>query len=158
MALLELKNVTKCYGGLVAVNELSFEVEEHKIHALIGPNGSGKTTTINMINGSLHANTGEIVFNGKKITKLPMYERSRMGIGRTFQNLKLFHTMTVEDNLLVGLYQDSKINMLRFLVDIKGTAAEERKMREKAHEMMEFMALSSMLIVLSATYPMDARR
>lgn len=141
MPLLEFKNVTKRFGGLVAVNNLSFEVPERRIHALIGPNGSGKSTSINMINGSFAPTSGSIVFDGIDITNKPMYEIARLGMGRTFQNLKLFHSLTVEENLLVGLYQQSKINILRFIVDFGGVNREERAMREKAHEMMRFIGI-----------------
>lgn len=141
MAMLEIRNIVKKFGGLVAVNDLSFGVEEHKIHALIGPNGSGKSTTINMINGTFPASSGQIYFAGEEITGLPMHEVCRRGIGRTFQNLNLFHSMTVEENLMVGLYHSSKISLPRFIIDFIGVKAEEKQMREQAHEMMKFIGI-----------------
>lgn len=153
MALLEFKNVTKRFGGLVAVNDLSFEVEPNRIHALIGPNGSGKSTSINLINGSFPPTSGTIRFDGTDITSMPMYDIARLGMGRTFQNLKLFPSLTVEENLMVGLYQESKIKIMRFIVDFGGTRREEETMRERAQEMMRFVGIEQYADMLVGNLP-----
>ena len=98
---LEVRNLVKRFEGLVAVDQLNFKVRKGRIHALIGPNGAGKTTTVNMITGDNPQTEGDVLFYGKSISKLPVYARANLGIGRTFQNIKLFSTMTVLENNLM---------------------------------------------------------
>ncbi|OUQ16999.1 ABC transporter ATP-binding protein [Lachnoclostridium sp. An14] len=142
MSVLEIQHLTKRFAGLVAVNDLSFAVKERSIHSLIGPNGSGKTTTINMIDGVFLPTEGKVIFNGVDITGKPTYEISRLGLGRTFQNIKLFNTLTVKENLMVGgqmFY--AKSNILRFLFDIPGARREEKALSEAADQVLEFMKM-----------------
>ena len=140
MSVLEISNLTKRFSGLVAVNDLSFSVEERSIHALIGPNGSGKTTTINMIDGVFAPTEGKIVFHGQEITKKPPHEISRLGLGRTFQNIKMFHTLTVKENLMVGGHMFyAKEGILRFLLDIRLARQEEKRLEEEAGRILELM-------------------
>jgi branched-chain amino acid transport system ATP-binding protein len=141
MAVLRLEHITKRFGGLVAVNDLSFEVQPRRIHALIGPNGSGKSTTINMINGSFPATSGRIIFHDLDITGWPLYKIARSGMGRTFQNLKLFSTLTVAENLMVGGQMHAQMGILRFIVDIAGVRREEEMLREKAERIMKFIGI-----------------
>ena len=141
MSVLRLENVTKQFGGLVAVNNLSFEVEERKIHALIGPNGSGKSTSINMINGSFPVTSGKIYFNDKDITGWSMHKIAQAGMGRTFQNLKLFHSMTVLENVMLGGQLHANMNFARFLVDPFRTKREEEELKEKAIRIMRFIGI-----------------
>lgn len=141
MAVLRLENVTKQFGGLVAVNHLSFEVQERKIHALIGPNGSGKSTSINMINGSFPVTSGKIYFNDKDITNWSMHKIARAGMGRTFQNLKLFHSMTVLENVMIGGQLHAGMSFARFLVDPFRTKREEEELKEKAIQVMRFIGI-----------------
>lgn len=98
----QIENLTRCFGGLVAVDNVSFDVNARTIHSLIGPNGAGKTTIISMINGTLPVTSGHIKFYGRDITDVPTHKISAMGIARTFQNIKLFESLTVEENLLLG--------------------------------------------------------
>lgn len=102
MSLLELQGVTRVFGGLVAVADLSFSVHEGQIFALIGPNGAGKSTTFNVISGLLAPDQGRIVFEGRDITGFTPAARARLGIGRTFQVMQPFHDMTVLENVIVG--------------------------------------------------------
>ncbi len=102
MTLLTLDDVTKAFGGLVAVSELSVNVQAGEILALIGPNGAGKSTTFNLISGLFAPDRGRIVFNGTDITPTKPHERSHLGIGRTFQLMQPFHDMTVLENVMVG--------------------------------------------------------
>jgi branched-chain amino acid transport system ATP-binding protein len=101
MPLLEVRNLTKRFGGLVAVNDVSFSIEPHEIRGLIGPNGSGKSTTMNMLAGLYRPSGGDILYQGKSIVNLQPYQRVWKGIMRTFQIPKLFRDMTVLDNMLV---------------------------------------------------------
>ena len=99
---LEIKNLTMRFGGLIAVNDVSLNVEKGEIHGLIGPNGSGKTTMFNVLSGYYKPSGGTVSFEGKTISGLPAYEITARGFARTFQNLRLFSSMTVLENVLVG--------------------------------------------------------
>lgn len=124
--LLKIKNVTKRFGGLVALNNLSFNIEAEKITAVIGPNGSGKTTLLNVINGYYKPEQGEIFFEDKLITGLKPYQIARIGIGRTFQVPKVFKDMTVHENMLAAISEQTE----------NATAREE-----KAEELLKFIEL-----------------
>jgi branched-chain amino acid transport system ATP-binding protein len=100
--LLQVRHLTRRFGGLVAVDDLSFELPQGGVLGLIGPNGAGKTTVISLISGTLAPSSGEIVFDGATITGLPGFRRARLGIGRTFQIMKPFRDLTVLDNVAVG--------------------------------------------------------
>ena len=139
--ILKLENVTKRFSGLVAVNNLSLEMQSRTIHSLIGPNGSGKSTTINMITGVFPLTEGAIYHGDQKISGMPTYQITRTGISRTFQNLKLFPSMTVEENLMVGGHMNTKQGILSFLVNPVTAGAEERQMEEKAKEILNFIGM-----------------
>jgi branched-chain amino acid transport system ATP-binding protein len=102
LALLEVVDVTVRFGGVVAVNGASFTVDEGKVAALIGPNGAGKTTTFNVVTGLQPPTEGRVVFDGKDVTGLKVHKRARKGIGRTFQRLEVFGSLTVRENILVS--------------------------------------------------------
>lgn len=142
MSILEVKNLTKRFSGLVAVNNLDFQMESRSIHALIGPNGSGKTTTINMIDGVFEPTEGHIFFDGDEITGKSTHEISRKGLGRTFQNIKLFNSLTVEENLMVGGHMSfASSNIVSFFVNFKNSKREEKVLHEEAEKVLEFMHL-----------------
>lgn len=110
--MLQCKNLVKKFGGLTAVNDVSLEAREGEIFGIIGPNGAGKTTFFNLISGFYQPNSGELLFNGEKITYLPSYEICRKGIGRTFQIVKPFGEMTVIENVMVGGFlRDRRIHI-----------------------------------------------
>lgn len=138
---LEVKHLIKRYYGLVAVNDLDFQVKKGRIHALIGPNGAGKTTTVNMITGDDPQTEGDVLFYGQSISKMPIYARAQLGIGRTFQNIKLFSTMTVMENLMMGAQSRTTQNLLRYLADFKKARDEEKMLREKAEEVLNFIGM-----------------
>ena len=140
--ILELRNVTKKFGGLTAVNDLSMKVEEHEIHALIGPNGAGKTTATNMIEGVYPPTSGQIYFKGQDITNLRTHEIARLGIGRTFQNIKLYDTMTALENVMVGGHQLTKLDLLPSILNPRGLMKEEKMLREKAEMLIDYVGLS----------------
>ncbi|MBO4358812.1 MAG: ATP-binding cassette domain-containing protein, partial [Erysipelotrichaceae bacterium] len=129
--MLELRNITKQFGGLTAVNDLSMKVDEHEIHALIGPNGAGKTTATNMIEGVYHPTSGQIFFKGQDITNLRTHEIARLGIGRTSQNIKLYDTMTALENVMVGGHQLTKLDLFPSIINPKGLMEEEKMLKEK---------------------------
>lgn len=139
--ILSINHLTKRFSGLVAVNDLSLSVKERSIHTLIGPNGAGKSTTINLITGVIKGDTGSIAFDGKDITKEPTYKIAQMGLGRTFQNIKLFGAMTVIDNLMVGAHKNTTQGIVNFLWNIKWAKREEEEMRTRAEEILQQMDL-----------------
>lgn len=146
-AILELQHVTKRFSGLVAVNDLSIQAERGTIHSLVGPNGSGKSTTISMINGMLPLTEGEVLFNAQKISGLGTHEIARKGIGRTFQNIKVFGTLTVLENVMVGghaLNQKSG-GLMKYLLNVKGTNSEEKMIRERAEQALEFVGMKDLM-------------
>lgn len=126
MPILELQSVTKNFGGLTAVNKLSLKMDKGKILGIIGPNGSGKTTIINLVTGFYRTTTGNILFNGKDITSLSVHQRGRLGISRTFQNIRLFKRMTALENVLMG-HKEDNIHLFRSigsLFRVKKTSAK----------------------------------
>lgn len=150
---MQLKNVTKKFQGLVAVNNLSMDIKANSIHALIGPNGAGKTTAMNVVAGILPPTEGEMFYKGTRLNDMPTYKIARLGIARTFQNIKLFNTMTAIDNVMVGAHSHTKIGLTRFLWDIGSVAKEERMLREKAEEMLNFVGMYHYKDVLVKNLP-----
>jgi len=141
-AILTLENITRRFGGLVAVSDLSMSVEEKTIHALIGPNGAGKTTTTNMIEGVYPPTEGRIFFRETEITGQQTFKIARHGIGRTFQNIKLFDTMTSLENVMVGGHQLTKQGITSSLFRPFAARREENMLREKAEELIEYVGLT----------------
>jgi branched-chain amino acid transport system ATP-binding protein len=140
---LELQGITRRFGNLMAVNDLSMITIKRSIHALIGPNGAGKTTTISMINGTLPISSGKIFFMGEDISGLKSYAIARKGIGRTFQNIKLFPTLTVLENIMVGGHaiKKSSSNIVQYLFNVSGSLKEEKMIKEKAEDVLEFIGM-----------------
>jgi branched-chain amino acid transport system ATP-binding protein len=124
MSLLSLRNLTKHFGGLAAVNDLSFNVEEGEIVGLIGPNGAGKTTTFNLITGFITPTAGEVTFDGRSLKKLKPHQICKLGLTRTFQIVQPFPDVTALENVLIGAY-----------VRYPSTAASDRKAREVLERM-----------------------
>ncbi len=141
MALLEINGLDRSFGGLHAVNNVSFNVEQGVIKALIGPNGAGKTTLFNLLAGHLRPDRGEVLFNGCSIYRLSPDKIAEQGILRTFQNIKLFPGMTVIENILVGLHTKGKSGFLKNMVKWPGLKREEKALTNRAHEMLEFFDL-----------------
>src|SRR5437763_10740632 len=128
VALLSLKEASLRFGGIVALDEVSFEVQPHTIFGLIGPNGAGKTTAFNVITRLYRVDSGDVVFDGKSLLHTPASRVVRLGIARTFQNVELFPTMTVLENVLVGAHTVSRFQ-------------SERSVRAAAREPLEFVGI-----------------
>ena len=156
--ILQVKNVTKRFGGLVAVSEVSMEVSRGSIHALIGPNGSGKSTLLNVINGLYRLTAGEIVFDGKRIDRLNPHDIARLGVGRTFQNIRLFPSMSVVQNGMVGEHFHSKAGLLPTLFKTPNARMEERSMRKKTEKALDFLGLSDVMEWESTSLPYGQQR
>jgi len=138
---LTVEHLTKKFAGLTAVNDLSFTMKERTIHSLIGPNGSGKSTTINMCTGSLPITSGTVKYRDEIISGRVLHEVASRNIGRTFQNLKLFGSMTVEENLMVGMQAQMKEGILKFLVSPASAKAEEKRANERAMEVLDYIGM-----------------
>jgi branched-chain amino acid transport system ATP-binding protein len=141
--ILEMKNVSKNFGGLRAINQLSFKVKHGLIFSIIGPNGAGKTTAINMITGIYPPTSGDIFFEDRNLFKKRPYQLAGMGIGRTFQNIQVFGHMTVRENIMVGLHTRSRSGFLRCLFNTPMVWEEERYIRRKTDDTLQFMDLGS---------------
>ncbi|GCF10777.1 ABC transporter ATP-binding protein [Dictyobacter arantiisoli] len=137
-ALLELRSVTKTFGGLTAVSGVNLLVRQREIVSVIGPNGAGKTTVFNLITGIYRPTSGEILLNGQSIVNQSPDRIVTKGITRTFQNIRLFNSMTVLENVLVGQHTRLKAGVLGSLFRPPQVVAEERKARERALELLSF--------------------
>ena len=116
MALLEVKNIYKSFGGVKAIQDFSLAADAGQIHGIIGPNGAGKTTIFNVISGVYPADQGSVTLNGQDITKIEQYKITRLGMGRTFQNIRLFKGLTVEENVMCAFDPQSRYSILGGLV------------------------------------------
>jgi branched-chain amino acid transport system ATP-binding protein len=141
MSLLEIDSVTLKFGGVTAVNNLSMQVEEGQVFALVGPNGAGKSTVFNLISRFYTPVTGSIRFDGKDVLKLAPHEVPMLGIARTFQNIELFHQATVLQNLLVGRHRHRQTNMIAQMLHLPSVRAEERAHRHAVEEVIDFLDL-----------------
>jgi branched-chain amino acid transport system ATP-binding protein len=141
MILLEVKNLTKQFGGLLAVNKLDFSIHQGEIIGLIGPNGAGKTTVFNMITGTFRPTRGEVIFMGEKVGRLKPNRMAQLGVVRSFQLTNLFGDMTVIQNVILGFHQKSGINLWGSLWNTKSTRRKEIESEREAIRTLEFMGL-----------------
>src|ERR671920_2168207 len=130
--LLTAERVRKEFGGLVATNDIDFTIQEGSIVSLIGPNGAGKTTFFNMLTGVYKPTAGRIVFDGHDVTGKPPHAVTELGVGRTFQNIRLFPLMTALENVLVGMHARLSGGIVRSVLGTPGLRREERQARERA--------------------------
>lgn len=157
-ALLEFKHVTKKFGGVTALNDVSIHVREGEIAALIGPNGAGKTTVFNVITGVYSPTEGHVEFNGQSIVGKKRSEITRTGIARTFQNIRLFNEMTALENVLVGADAHSKSSVPGAIFGLPRKRREERAAHDKALELMEFMGVAHRAHDLAKSLPYGDQR
>ena len=156
--MLEIRNLSKRFGGLAAVNDVSTTIEANKINAIIGPNGAGKTTFFNLISGVLKPTSGSIVFQGRDITRLRTDQVARLGISRTFQTTALFDMASVLDNLIVGHRLRTQSGLWDVLAGTARLKHEERICREKAREALDFVGLSHIANRLAADITQEERK
>ncbi len=138
MALLEVDQVTRRFGGIVALSDVSLELEEGTIGGLIGPNGAGKTTLFNVITGVYRPDGGEILLDGKSIVGLEPHEVTNRGVARTFQTLRLFMNMTVRENVMAVQYGRTKATVFESMFRLPRARREEREIRRRAEEKLSF--------------------
>jgi len=143
MALLEIRGLSRYFGGLAAVNDLDLDVLDSEILGLIGPNGAGKTTLFNLINGFFPPTSGEVIFQGEEISKFKPHEIAKLGIGRSFQQSVLFMGSTVFENVFTGFHMNYKTGLLKQFLHTPAVREEEENIKQKVMEILEFMGLAS---------------
>ena len=139
--LLEVNRLNKRFGGLHAVNDVSFAVETGQIKAVIGPNGAGKTTLFNMISGTFPATSGSVSFQGRDLKGKKPYQAAQLGMARTFQNIKMFSGMTALENVMVGRHVQSQAGFLSSMFRMPWTWKEERSIRDKSMELLALLEI-----------------
>jgi len=142
-ALLQVRAMTQSFGGLTAVDKLSFDVEEGSVAALIGPNGAGKTTVFNCITGLYRPSAGAILFGGREVRGMKPHRIAGLGLVRTFQSIRLFPNMTARDNVLAGRHCRTRAGVLGAIVRPPGERREERESRAMAEEMLDFVEIGA---------------
>lgn len=156
--LLEMKDVVKQFGGLTAVSNMSFHVDEGEIYGVIGPNGAGKTTIFNLITGVYQVTEGDVIFNGQSIEGKKPYQIINLGIARTFQNIRLFTGMTVLENILVGVHDRMKSGLLASIIHTNSQQKEEKEAREEAMKLLAFVDLDKDADRLATELPYGKQR
>jgi branched-chain amino acid transport system ATP-binding protein len=141
-ALLSVRGVTVRFGGIVALDGVSFDVARGDVCGLIGPNGAGKTTLFNCLNRLYQYQAGDIMFEGRSITALPTHEVAGIGMGRTFQNLAMFRTMPVRENVMVGAHSRSSAGFIASALRLPSVSGEETRLRRRAEEILDYLGLT----------------
>lgn len=141
MAIVKMENVSREFGGLRALDSVNLEVEEKAIYGIIGPNGAGKTTLFNIITGIYVPSEGNLIFKGKKINNIPPYNIARLGVARTFQNIRLFSKLSVIDNIKVGSHGVTKSGFLSGMLGLPTAHREEKHIVEKAVQLLNLVGL-----------------
>ena len=157
-SLLVAEGVRKEFGGLVAVNDIDFAIPQGTIVSLIGPNGAGKTTFFNMLTGVYKPTAGRIVFDGTDVTGKPPHAITELGVGRTFQNIRLFQHMTSLENVLVGMHARLKGGIIRSIIRTPGIRREERDAADRARELLKFCGLRGRDSQLARNLPYGDQR
>ena len=141
--IMEMKNITMRFGGVVAIQDISFDILEGEIRAIIGPNGAGKSSMLNVINGFYHPQEGEIWFGGEKRSPMKPYQIAYQGIARTFQNIALFKGMSTLDNIMTGRFTHMKTNILSQVLWRGAAEKEEHENREIVEKVIDFLEIQS---------------
>ncbi len=156
--ILELRNLTIDFGGVRAVNDLSLSIAPGEFIGLIGPNGAGKTTVFNLITNAYQATSGDILFEGKSVRGVTPDKICRMGISRTFQNIRLFPHMTVYENVELGLHAQPHYSLFESFVRLPRASRAEREARQKAHELLEMVNLEQHANAVAGSLPYGLQR
>jgi len=158
MTILSTKKVTKRFGGLVAVDDLDIEIKEHSIHSIIGPNGAGKTTFFNCITGFYRPEAGEILLDHHSLVGLLPDRIVRLGISRTYQNIRLFPSLTAMENILAGLHSHLRAGFFGILVGLPAVQQEEKEAAEEARRLLRFVNLTGKGDFLAKNLPYGDQR
>jgi len=141
---LSANNVSKSFGGVAAVSDVSLSLKPGEIHGLIGPNGSGKTTLLNMLCGYLPVDEGLLTLDGADVRGTPVAARARMGLGRSFQKPRLLESLTLIDNVMIGAWQDHKPNFFSSMLALPSVAADEKRLRARAKAILATLGLEAL--------------
>ena len=157
--IMESKNVCKNFGGLRAVDDVSTQVPEGSIFGIIGPNGAGKTTYLNLLSGAHSTTSGQFIFLGENITNKPVHRNAKKGIARTFQQIQLFESLSVLDNVIVGFHKTEKSNMVDAIFRTKRFWREEIEIRKKGIELLEHLEMADYIdqIASNLSYGMQRK-
>lgn len=158
MALLDVKHLTKNFGGLTAVGDVTLELNEGELVGLIGPNGAGKTTLFNLLTGVYEPSEGTITLDGNLLNGKKPYHIAALGLSRTFQNIRLFKEMTVLDNVLVGLANSHKQNIVASLLRLPSYYSSEKELRQKALDLLAIFDLDGEADTLAKNLPYGQQR
>lgn len=153
-----VENLSMSFGGLMAVNDVSFKARDKEIFSIIGPNGAGKTTIFNCISGLYKPDSGKITFNDTNLVPLKPHQIAMQGVARTFQNVELFENMTTMENILVGQHLNQRGGLLGGALFSKTVKEDERKVRERAVEIMEFLNLMAFAQQLAGGLPFGIQK
>ena len=156
MALLEVSDLSKTFGGVLAVQNVSFSVEAGIVYSVIGPNGAGKTTLFNLITGVYKPNSGEIRLDGELVTGRAPHELARKGVARTFQNLQICMNMTAIENVMVGGHLSLDRNLIKGMLRFPSLRRADAVLREKAAELMTYVGLDAYLGAEAGAMPYGA--
>ena len=158
LPVLDVRNLGIDFGGLTAVDSFNITIGPTEISGLIGPNGAGKTTIFNLLTGVYQPTWGSVLINGIDIKGMPTYKVNKLGIARTFQNIRLFSDMTALDNVKVGMHNEIRCSFINSLLHLPGYYKAERKANEKAMELLEFMGLQDMAYTKAGSLPYGVQR
>ncbi len=158
MGILEVSGLTKKFGGLTAVNDVSINIEQGSISAIIGPNGAGKTTLFNLLTGIYKPDKGMINFGGRSLIGLRPDQVNGAGMSRTFQSIRMFPGMTVVENVMVGMHSRLRISLFQTITRLGGFNSQEKKVNEKTAELLEFVGLSDKGDEISRNLPYGDQR
>ena len=155
---LDIEHLTMQFGGVVAVNDVTLSVKQGEIHGLIGPNGSGKTTIFNVVSGYYKPTSGKVSFEGQTTSGLPAHQITAKGFARTFQNLRLFASMTVLDNVLVGMGHHSKTALWQEFFDPAAIRREEKAFKDKAMGLLKLLEIEEFALKQATSLPYGHQR
>jgi len=152
------EGINKLFGGVKALQGVNLEIRQGEVLGVIGPNGAGKTTLFNVLTGFSKPTKGKVLFDGQDVTGKPVYRVCQKGIGRTFQNIRLFGQMTVIDNVVVGMHNRLHIHLLEIALKLPSTMRKEREAYDKAGEILEYLGLGDVARELAANLPYGRQR
>ncbi len=158
MSLFEAQGISVRFGGIRAVDDVTFNVEKGEVFSIIGPNGAGKTTIFNLISRIYNSTDGKLIFDGHDFTRTPSYQVASLGIARTFQNIELFPNATLLQNLLIGRHCHSRVGLLSQMAFLPSTRRAEIQHREKAEDVIAFLGLQRYRDSLIANLPYGVRK
>jgi branched-chain amino acid transport system ATP-binding protein len=156
--MLELKNITQIFGGVTALQDVSFTIRADEITGVIGPNGAGKTTLFNIVTGIYQQTSGQVLFEDTDISGIPVEQLAAKGMVRTFQNIELFGQMTVLENVMVGLHSRSKSGLLACSFKMPWAVREEQRIHTEALEWLQFVGIEQLAEVEAANLPFGKGR